>query len=145
MIVKARTDALTGKRFRVLALSGGGYLGVYTAALLAALEDRAGEPLGRRFDLIAGTSVGGILAALVARQTSGRGQRVDVPMFETMVGFVLGDHLGGLSFEPPLDAGAVKLMAALPLSGVAVSMTGAPGTAQLAGSTRQPKSASAPT
>ena len=91
------------------------------------------------------TAVGGILAALVARQTSGRGQRVDVPMFETMVGFVLGDHLGGLSFEPPLDAGAVKLMAALPLSGVAVSMTGAPGTAQLAGSTRQPKSASAPT
>ena len=29
----------------------------------------------------------------------------DVPMFETMVGFVLGDHLGGLSFEPPLDEG----------------------------------------
>lgn len=48
--------------FRVLALSGGGYLGVYTAALLAELEERVGEPLGRRFDLIAGTSVGGILA-----------------------------------------------------------------------------------
>jgi len=26
-------------------------------------------------------------------------------MFETMVAFVLGDHLGGLSYEPPLDAG----------------------------------------
>jgi crotonobetainyl-CoA:carnitine CoA-transferase CaiB-like acyl-CoA transferase len=26
-------------------------------------------------------------------------------MFETMVGFVLGDHLGGLTFEPPLDQG----------------------------------------
>lgn len=50
------------KEFRILALSGGGYLGVYTAALLADLEERAGEPLGRRFDLIAGTSVGGILA-----------------------------------------------------------------------------------
>lgn len=48
--------------FRVLALSGGGYLGVYTATLLAELEERVGEPLGRRFDLIAGTSVGGILA-----------------------------------------------------------------------------------
>jgi len=48
--------------FRVLSLSGGGYLGVYTATLLAELEDRVGEPLGRRFDLIAGTSVGGILA-----------------------------------------------------------------------------------
>jgi len=51
------------------------------------------------------TAVGGILASLLARQRSGRGQRLDVPMFETMVGFVLGDHLGGLSFEPPLDQG----------------------------------------
>jgi crotonobetainyl-CoA:carnitine CoA-transferase CaiB-like acyl-CoA transferase len=51
------------------------------------------------------TAVGGILASLLARQTTGRGQRLDVPMFETMVGFVLGDHLGGLSFEPPLDQG----------------------------------------
>ncbi len=45
-----------------MALSGGGYLGVYTAALLAELEEHVGEPLGRHFDLIAGTSVGGILA-----------------------------------------------------------------------------------
>ena len=51
------------------------------------------------------TAVSGILASLLARQSSGRGQRLDVPMFETMVGFVLGDHLGGLSFEPPLDQG----------------------------------------
>lgn len=51
------------------------------------------------------TAVGGILASLVARGRTGRGDRVDVPMFETMVGFVLGDHLGGLTFEPPLDCG----------------------------------------
>jgi formyl-CoA transferase len=51
------------------------------------------------------TAVGGILAALLARGRTGRGQRVDVPMFETMVGFVLGDHLGGLTYEPPLDDG----------------------------------------
>jgi patatin-like phospholipase/acyl hydrolase len=52
--------------FRILALSGGGYLGLYTAAVLAALEEQIGEPIGRRFDLIAGTSVGGIIAAAVA-------------------------------------------------------------------------------
>jgi uncharacterized protein len=51
---------------RVLALSGGGYLGLYSAAVLAALEAQAGEPIGRRFDLIAGTSVGAITAAAVA-------------------------------------------------------------------------------
>jgi hypothetical protein len=48
--------------FRILALSGGGYLGLYSAAVLAALEEQAGEPIGRRSDLIAGTSVGGITA-----------------------------------------------------------------------------------
>ena len=47
---------------RILALAGGGYLGLFTAMVLATLEERAGEPLARRFDLIAGTSVGGILA-----------------------------------------------------------------------------------
>jgi patatin-like phospholipase/acyl hydrolase len=47
---------------RVLSLSGGGYLGLYTAAVLAGLEARAAEPLARRFDLIAGTSIGAALA-----------------------------------------------------------------------------------
>jgi formyl-CoA transferase len=54
------------------------------------------------------TAVGGILASLVARQRTGRGERVDIPMFETMVAFVMGDHLGGLSFEPPLDEGGYQ-------------------------------------
>ena len=51
------------------------------------------------------TAVSGILAALVERERSGRGQRVDVPMFETMVGFILGDHLGGLTYDPPTGDG----------------------------------------
>lgn len=52
--------------FRILSLAGGGYLGLYTACVLAELEERTGEPLGRRFDLLAGTSVGGILAVALA-------------------------------------------------------------------------------
>ena len=54
------------KPFRILSLAGGGYLGLYTASILAALEQRAGAPLARHFDLIAGTSVGGILALALA-------------------------------------------------------------------------------
>ena len=54
------------RRFRILSLSGGGFLGLYTARVLAELEERTGEPLGRRFDLIAGTSIGGILALALA-------------------------------------------------------------------------------
>jgi formyl-CoA transferase len=57
-------------------------------------------------DRVVGLSaVGIILASLLHRDRTGRGQRVDIPMFETMVGFVMGDHLGGLTFEPPLDQG----------------------------------------
>ncbi|AUH34910.1 CBASS cGAMP-activated phospholipase [Paracoccus tegillarcae] len=52
--------------FRVLALSGGGYRGLYTAQVLAGIEEASGLPLHRRFDLIAGTSIGGILALALA-------------------------------------------------------------------------------
>ena len=52
--------------FRILSLAGGGFLGLYTAKVLAELEAWNGQPLGRRFDLIAGTSVGGILALALA-------------------------------------------------------------------------------
>jgi crotonobetainyl-CoA:carnitine CoA-transferase CaiB-like acyl-CoA transferase len=57
-------------------------------------------------DRIVGThAVGAVLASLVHRERSGRGQRVDIPMLETMAGFVMGDHMGGLTYEPPLDKG----------------------------------------
>jgi uncharacterized protein len=52
--------------FRILAVSGGGFLGLYAAGVLAQLEAQIGEPLARRFDLIAGTSVGSVLAAALA-------------------------------------------------------------------------------
>ena len=52
--------------FRILSLAGGGYLGLYTAGVLAGLESRAGRPLAQCFDLIAGTSVGGLLALALA-------------------------------------------------------------------------------
>ena len=43
---------------------------------------------------------GVISAALYGRERTGRGQRLDVPMFETMVPQVLGDHLYGQTFLP---------------------------------------------
>ncbi len=52
--------------WRILALSGGGFLGLYTAVVLAGMEERLGEPLGRRFDLIAGTSIGAVLGLALA-------------------------------------------------------------------------------
>lgn len=41
-----------------------------------------------------------VTAALFHRERSGRGQSVEVPMFESVSHFVLGDHLAGLSYRP---------------------------------------------
>jgi crotonobetainyl-CoA:carnitine CoA-transferase CaiB-like acyl-CoA transferase len=43
-----------------------------------------------------------ILAALLHRDRSGEGQAIEIPMFETMAQFVLGDHMAGRSFEPAI-------------------------------------------
>lgn len=52
----------SAQRFQVLALSGGGVRGLYAACVLEGLERRAGQPLHHAFDLLAGTSIGGIIA-----------------------------------------------------------------------------------
>ena len=44
------------------------------------------------------------LAALFARTKSGTGQLVEVPMFESMVGFNLVEHQSGMTFDPPLGS-----------------------------------------
>jgi crotonobetainyl-CoA:carnitine CoA-transferase CaiB-like acyl-CoA transferase len=47
---------------------------------------------------------GSVSAALFARERTGRGQFVEIPMFEQMVSFVLGEHLFGHNFVPPMGA-----------------------------------------
>lgn len=42
------------------------------------------------------------LAALFSRERSGDGQLVEVPMFESMVGFNMIEHQSGQTFDPPL-------------------------------------------
>jgi len=47
---------------RILALDGGGIKGVFTASFLTEVEDKIGDRIGNYFDLIVGTSTGGIIA-----------------------------------------------------------------------------------
>ncbi|MDG2523012.1 CoA transferase [Caulobacter segnis] len=101
--------------------SGGPYAGqpayddlIQGATGIAALGERQGQDMPRYAPLALADRVCGLYAAaaigaaLHERASSGKGQRVEVPMFETMASFVLGDHLGGQSFDPPLDEGGYQ-------------------------------------
>lgn len=52
--------------FQALSLTGGGYRGLFTARALQVIEEHIGTPIGQRFDLTCGTSIGGIVALAVA-------------------------------------------------------------------------------
>lgn len=52
-----------------------------------------------------------VTAALYEREKTGAGQSVVVPMFEALTQFVLGDHMAGLTYDPPVgDAGYARLL-----------------------------------
>jgi uncharacterized protein len=52
------------RTFKILSLDGGGIRGIYTAELLRLCEETlgGGQPVARCFDMIAGTSTGGIIS-----------------------------------------------------------------------------------
>jgi crotonobetainyl-CoA:carnitine CoA-transferase CaiB-like acyl-CoA transferase len=77
------------------------------ASGLAALQARAGEAPRYVVSAVADktpamVAVSSILMALLNREWTGAGQAVEVPMFESMVSYVMTEHLYGHTFEPPL-------------------------------------------
>ncbi|HUG57895.1 MAG TPA: CoA transferase [Candidimonas sp.] len=57
-------------------------------------------------------AVSSLCSALYHREKTGRGQRIDIPMFETMVSHLLGDHISGATYDPPLGPpGYARLLA----------------------------------
>ena len=90
--------------FRVLTLDGGGIRGIYTASLLHGIaahflaKDEEGWDVGRYFNLIAGTSIGGLLACGLAAGLS----------TATIVRIL--DEFGPLIFSNPQPDGRLKLL-----------------------------------
>src|SRR5262249_50891327 len=78
------------------------------SAIPMLLQRSTGEP---RFipmaaiDRIVGTAAANaLLAGLLAKARTGIGQKIEVPMFETMAQFVLSEHMQGATFDPPTSA-----------------------------------------
>jgi crotonobetainyl-CoA:carnitine CoA-transferase CaiB-like acyl-CoA transferase len=80
---------------------------VQGASGLAAMQSRltGGDPgyvASAVADKVAGlTGAYAVMAALFDRERSGKGQEIEVPMFETMVSFVMAEHLCGAITVPP--------------------------------------------
>jgi crotonobetainyl-CoA:carnitine CoA-transferase CaiB-like acyl-CoA transferase len=81
------------------------------------LMERYGEPEPCFTPVLVGNRTTGlhtafaIASALYARERTGKGQAIEVPMFEAVTQFVLGDHSGGLTFVPPIgEAGYARLV-----------------------------------
>jgi len=75
--------------FRVLSIDGGGIRGILPAMLLAELERRAKRPIVDLFDMIVGTSTGGLLGMAVAcpdKQGRPRHSARDVVRFYEVAG-----------------------------------------------------------
>lgn len=53
---------MQARPFQILSLDGGGVKGLFSAALLAQIEEDSGVSVADHFDLIAGTSTGGLIA-----------------------------------------------------------------------------------
>ena len=78
------------------------------ASALPALAQLAGADVPRyvpsaMVDRIVGMyAANAVTAGLYHRERTGEGQDIGVPMCETMAQFVLGDHMNGHTFEPPV-------------------------------------------
>jgi len=56
------------KKFRILSIDGGGIRGVIPLQIIKHIEEITGEEIHKSFDLIAGTSTGGLLTCALTLQ-----------------------------------------------------------------------------
>lgn len=78
------------------------------AGVTSLLPEVDGNPAPRFFPSLIADKVSGLhaayaaIAALFHRERTGAGQKVEVPMYEAFTSFMLSEHLGGITFDPPV-------------------------------------------
>lgn len=82
------------------------------AGVAGTFESATGEP--RYVPMTIADHIVGIIASqmiLLDRERTGKGQTIEVPMFENMAAFVLSEHMGQHTFLPPRgDMGDARLL-----------------------------------
>ncbi len=88
-----------------------GASGVPSLAQMAGADEPTYSPIAVVDRGVGLWAVGQINAALFHQLRTGEGQRIDIPMFEMMASFVLGEHFYGRTFEPcQSEAGYPRLL-----------------------------------
>lgn len=90
------TSSSCAGRFQILSLDGGGSRGLFSAALLASIEEDLGTSVCDHFDMIAGTSTGGIIAIALGL---GLRPREVVEFYLRYSPKIFGDRLGLRSIQ----------------------------------------------
>ena len=67
-LFKKKIENRYQQNFEILSLSGGGVFGLYSARIVQHLEEYFGDNIGNKVDLLAGTSIGGIIALGLSRE-----------------------------------------------------------------------------
>lgn len=60
----------TNNVFKILTIDGGGIKGLYSASVLARIEEKTGKKISEHFDMICGTSTGGLIALAISKGIS---------------------------------------------------------------------------
>jgi crotonobetainyl-CoA:carnitine CoA-transferase CaiB-like acyl-CoA transferase len=79
---------------------------IQSASGLAMLATRMGDEPRYLPTIIADKTTGlavvySVMAALFHRERTGVGQEIEVPMYETLISYVMAEHLFGFAFDPP--------------------------------------------
>jgi patatin-like phospholipase/acyl hydrolase len=105
------------RTIRILAIDGGGIRGIIPAVILSEIEKRTQKPVSELFDLVVGTSTGGILALfLVKPNNQGRPQYTAkdlVAMYEKE-----GDQIFSRSIWQKIHSGGSLVGEKYPASGI---------------------------